>query len=211
MLDGRHALMIGLFGLLTACGSSDAGEKASAGGGLSATSPAGGSAGSSALNASSGASGSSGSSPGSGSGGQLTGLRAEMLQQVNAVRASGADCGGNLRPAVAPLQWNDLAESAALGHSQYLQTTNTFSHTGSAGSSVGTRLTVAGYTWSSVGENIAAGQPSVTGVVQAWVASAGHCENLMNGTFVDIGVALVNGASGNTYANYWTMVLARSK
>ena len=40
-----------------------------------------------------------------------------------------------------------------------------------------------------------------------WMNSPGHCANLMNPGFTDIGVACVKGGSGNTYGTYWTMDL----
>lgn len=83
-------------------------------------------------------------------------------------------------------------------------THNFFSHTGSDGSTLGTRATAAGYVWSSLGENIAAGQATVTEVVDGWMKSDGHCANLMNPGYRDIGVACVAGSSSNTYRTYWT-------
>ena len=67
-------------------------------------------------------------------------------------------------------------EAAALGPSMDMANSNFFSHTGSNGQSVGTRATQAGYTWSTVGENIAAGLSftavsAVSAVVQAWIDS----------------------------------------
>ena len=81
---------------------------------------------------------------------------------------------------------------------------NFFSHTGSNGSTLGDRATAAGYAWSSLGENIAAGQASVAEVVDGWMKSDGHCANLMNAGFRDIGVACVAGNANTTYRTYWT-------
>ena len=133
-----------------------------------------------------------------------------MLARVNLWRASGANCGseGNFGPAPA-VAWNDLLTNAAAGHSQDMVDHNLFSHTGSNGSTLGQRVTAAGYTWQAVGENIAAGQTTINGVVDGWIASPGHCANIMNPAYVHIGVACINGTSSDTYPTYWTMDLAK--
>jgi uncharacterized protein YkwD len=140
----------------------------------------------------------------------LSNFTSAMLARVNQWRASGANCGieGNFGPAPA-LAWNDLLTQAAAGHSQDMVTHNFFSHTGSNGSSLGQRVTAVGYNWSAVGENIAAGQTSINSVVDGWIASPGHCANIMNAAFVHVGVACINGTSSNTYSTYWTMDLGK--
>jgi uncharacterized protein YkwD len=61
-----------------------------------------------------------------------------------------------------------------------------------------------------VGENIAAGYASVNAVVDGWMASDGHCANVMGANFRDVGVACV-AASGSRYGSYWTMNLGRPR
>jgi uncharacterized protein YkwD len=61
--------------------------------------------------------------------------------------------------------------------------------------------------WQSVGENIAGGQPSVALVMAGWMASPGHCANIMQASFRDIGVACVSAGVSDTYRTYWTMTL----
>ncbi|MGB7184438.1 MAG: CAP domain-containing protein [Burkholderiaceae bacterium] len=138
----------------------------------------------------------------------LTSFQTDILDRVNAVRLQGTACGGNTMPAVPSVQWNTLTEAAAQAHSQFMKDSNNLSHTGQNGSSVGDRLTAAGYTWSAVGENIAAGYPTGAAVVQGWIDSVDHCRNLMSSNFRHLGVAVVQGAATNNYGQYWTMVLA---
>ena len=57
-----------------------------------------------------------------------------------------------------------------------------------------------GISYTSAGENIAMGQTTPEQVVQAWMDSQGHRENIMNPSFTQIGVGYV--ASGN----YWTQM-----
>ena len=134
---------------------------------------------------------------------------ASALEQLNAARAVARPCGTTLMPAVAPLRWNAALEQAAVGHSEWMQANNTFSHTGADGSTVGTRATAAGYAWKMVGENIAAGQRDVPSVIAAWLESEGHCRNIMHPDFVDVALALKPGTSSNTYRTWWTLDFGR--
>lgn len=134
---------------------------------------------------------------------------ASALEQLNAARAVARTCGTTLMPAVPPLRWNAALEQAAVGHSEWMQANDTFSHTGADGSTVGTRVTAAGYAWKMVGENIAAGQPDVTSVIAAWRASEGHCRNIMHPDFVDVALAMKPGTSSNTYRTWWTLDFGR--
>jgi uncharacterized protein YkwD len=135
----------------------------------------------------------------------LANFQADMLAAVNARRRAGASCGthGNF-PAAADLTWNANLTQAAAAHSDDMVANNFFSHTGSNGSTLGDRATAAGYAWSSLGENIAAGQASVAEVVDGWMKSDGHCANLMNANFRDIGVACIAGNANTSYRTYWT-------
>ena len=137
-----------------------------------------------------------------------TSFQNDLLQQVNAARASARSCGGVLRPAAGALAWSSPLQVAAARHSTDMAQNNFFSHTGSDGSSVGTRATAAGYSWRGVGENIAAGQATVAAVMNGWLASAGHCNNIMGSDYNDVALACVS-QSGTNYGRYWTMVLGR--
>lgn len=139
----------------------------------------------------------------------LPGFQAELLEAVNAVRQSGASCGTRgAMPPVAALAWHPLLAQAALGHGQDMVSRNFFSHTGSNSSDVGDRVAAAGYAATRAGENLGAGQRSVASVMAAWLASEGHCANLMNAAYRELGVACVQGGTANPYPTYWTMVLA---
>ena len=133
-----------------------------------------------------------------------------MLDAVNAFRAGTRDCGtrGVFSPAPA-LAWNCQLESAAREHSADMANNNFFSHTGSDESGLGDRATAAGYAWSALGENIAAGYSSVSSVLQGWIDSDGHCANLMGASFKEMGAARQDNPA-STYGSYWTQVFGRS-
>lgn len=135
-------------------------------------------------------------------------FQAELLERINALRASGATCGGVAYPAVAALTWNSRLTNAAAGHSNDMATRNYFDHASPEGTTMGQRITAAGYTWSTAAENIAAGYGSVNAVMNGWIGSAGHCVNLMNANVREVGVACVVAPLASDYSNYWTMNLA---
>ena len=85
--------------------------------------------------------------------------------------------------------WNEALAEAALAHSRDMASRDYFSHADPSGASVRQRATRAGYRWRYVGENIAAGLGSPEQVVAGWLASPGHCANLMSPDFVDMGAA----------------------
>jgi uncharacterized protein YkwD len=139
-----------------------------------------------------------------------TGFQDEMLTAVNAARATQQDCGGTIMPPVPALTWDTQLEQAADKHSNDMANYDFFSHTGSDGSSVSTRVTAQGYTWSSVGENIAAGQKDVDAVMTSWIDSPGHCLNIMSANFTQMGASFVTNSS-TQYGIYWTQVFAKPR
>jgi uncharacterized protein YkwD len=87
---------------------------------------------------------------------------------------------------------------------------NFFSHTGSDGLTVGDRVRNAGYDWSAVGENIAAGQQTINTVMMVWLESPGHCANIMRPIYTEFGAASYS-VYGSDYSIYWTQVFARPR
>jgi len=142
----------------------------------------------------------------------LADFQAEALRLINAHRAAGAQCGsrGTFGPTT-PLAWNNALTQAALVHAEDMLTRERFSHTGSDGSTAGDRATAAGYPWSALGENIAAGYPTVAVVVAAWMDSPGHCANLMQPAFREIGMVCLSGSASTKYWTYWSQSLGASQ
>lgn len=132
----------------------------------------------------------------------------EVLNLVNQARANSRMCGTTFFDAAGELQWNEKLFNAAFSHSTDMATNNFFSHTGANGSSLGERVSKAGYKWSSLGENIAAGYPTADSVIQGWLNSPGHCANLMKANATELGVANVRSETAN-FGMYWTLVIAR--
>lgn len=102
------------------------------------------------------------------------------------------------------MKWNDLLFSASARHSQDMAARNYFSHTSPEGVTFSQRIANEGYFGWAAGENIAAGQSSVSSVMSAWLTSEGHCRNIMQPLLNEVAVACV---AGGSYGNYWTMDL----
>jgi uncharacterized protein YkwD len=136
-------------------------------------------------------------------------LDAQVLAAVNAARAEPRRCGDQQFQAAAPLRWNAALTRAALAHSSDMAAHRYFSHQEKNGSVVDDRASRAGYAWTRIGENIAAGQKSVAEAVDGWLDSPGHCANIMNPGFDEMGLAYaVNPERGRIY---WTQVLGRRR
>jgi len=131
-----------------------------------------------------------------------------VLELVNQHRAQGADCGseGSFDPAP-PLTMNGLLLEAARRHSQDMGERNYFSHDspdGPNGDTMSDRIENAGYTgWMTIGENIACGLSSPDDTMAGWMASDGHCANIMSPHFEEIGVGYAQ-VDGSDYVFYWT-------
>lgn len=119
-----------------------------------------------------------------------------MLQLVNEARSKGCQCGDTYYPAAPSLLWNDQLATAAFTHSNDMYENDYFSHTALDGSNGGIRIQRAGYAWRTYGENIAMGYRTEKEVVDGWLQSPGHCKNIMNKSFKEVGVARVG--------TYWT-------
>ncbi|GAA0630536.1 CAP domain-containing protein [Streptomyces thermocarboxydovorans] len=116
-----------------------------------------------------------------------TGDVARVVELVNAERAK-AGCSA--------VTVNSKLTKAAQDHSEDMAATGNMSHTGSDGSTPDQRITRAGYSWSAYGENVAYGYSTPEQVMEGWMNSPGHRENILNCNFKEIGV----GRSGT----YWT-------
>lgn len=129
-------------------------------------------------------------------------LEDEILVIVNQRRAEGANCGsaGSFGPA-GPLTMNPALRCAARVHSKQMVEEDFFDHTTPWGESPWDRMAAAGYSYSTAGENIAAGNSTAASTMQQWMDSDGHCGNIMKPDFTEIGVGYFPGGG---YGHYWT-------
>ncbi|WP_194165214.1 CAP domain-containing protein [Deinococcus terrestris] len=129
-----------------------------------------------------------------------SGYAGRVLELTNAARAQARTCGATSFAAAPALTYNAQLEQAAQGHATDMATRNYFSHTSQDGRTMAQRISATGYAWRTIGENIAAGQTTPEQVVAGWLASEGHCRNIMNPSFRELGVGY---AQGGSYRHYW--------
>ena len=134
-------------------------------------------------------------------------VSARVLSLVNDARSRQRRCGSQAFGAGKPLTPNAQLGRAALLHSQEMAKGSFMGHQGRDGSTPAQRVARTGYRWAAVGENVAAGPGTAEEVMAGWLASPGHCANIMNARFSEMGVAfVVNGQ--DDYGVYWTLSLA---
>ncbi|MEE3635881.1 CAP domain-containing protein [Pseudomonas sp. AL 58] len=127
----------------------------------------------------------------------------KLLEQINSARAQARQCGTQPFGATTPLVWNATLATAAEGHTRSMANNNFFDHKDRDGRTPGDRAELAGYSGQLIGENIAAGQDTVRKVVDGWLASPGHCANLMNPRFRELGAAYAVDPKSDA-GIYWT-------
>lgn len=117
-------------------------------------------------------------------------VRARVLELINEARASGRTCGTERLPAAPPLSPSDTLRKAAQRHADDMARRGYFDHRGADGSAPRDRVMRAGYSPRLTGENIAFAPESAEEVVAGWLASPGHCANIMDARFVETGVGV---------------------
>jgi uncharacterized protein YkwD len=120
-------------------------------------------------------------------------IRARVVELVNAARGKPRRCGTERFAAAPPVSASRQLNDAAASHARDMARRKFFEHRGSNGSQPKDRVRSAGYQPRLTGENIAYGPESAEEVVAGWLGSPGHCANIMDSRFQDIGVGLATG------------------
>ena len=127
---------------------------------------------------------------------EITALEDEVTRLTNQERErAGCD----------PLATDERLRSSARGHSEDMAVNDYFDHTGRDGRSPFDRMADAGYP-NPAAENIAFGYPTPADVMAGWMDSEGHRNNILNCSFVAIGVGLAFNGDGRPY---WTQNFGR--
>ena len=134
-------------------------------------------------------------------------LATRALQLVNEARARGTRCGERSFAPAPPVKLSGTLAGVALGHAADMAQHNYFEHEDRAGHSPADRVRAVGYQEKLVGENIAYGPKSADEVVQGWLDSPGHCENIMDPRFAEMGIAYAAGRASKR-GLYWVQLLA---
>ena len=101
----------------------------------------------------------------------------------------------------APLTWNVEVAMVARAHSQDMVDRDFFAHTNPDGASPFDRMDAAGIDFSGAAENIAWGYPTAEAVLDGWLNSTGHRNNIENCNLTEHGVGLVG--------SHWTHLFIR--
>jgi uncharacterized protein YkwD len=128
-------------------------------------------------------------------------IHTRVVELVNVARSKGRRCGSERFAAAPSLSVSKTLDDAAARHARDMARRNFFEHRGSNGSTPKERVLRAGYRPRLTGENIAYGPESAEEVVAGWLASPGHCANIMEPRFRDIGVGVATGRKRG--AIYW--------
>lgn len=132
------------------------------------------------------------------------------LQLVNEVRARGARCGDRAFAPAPPVRLSQTLGGVAFGHADDMAKHNYFEHEDLMGRSPADRVRAVGYQERLVGENIAYGPKSAEEVVQGWLDSPGHCENIMDPRFAEMGIAYAAGQASRR-GLFWVQLLVAPK
>ena len=116
-----------------------------------------------------------------------------MLKLINNARAAAG---------VEPLCYNKKLINASLDWANRMRDLGFFDHVDpETGSTIGARVSEAGYQWQTVGENIAKGQETDVQAFNSWWNSKGHRENMLNCNFRHLGWAMVDRIWVQIFAN----------
>lgn len=127
----------------------------------------------------------------------------KLLKAINSARGQARQCGGRAYAAAPALAWNNLLAGVATDHSRDMANNQYFDHKDKEGRTPGDRAELAGYGAQLVGENIAAGRDNAGAVVEGWLASPGHCANLMNPGYSELGAGYATNPKSDA-GIYWT-------
>jgi uncharacterized protein YkwD len=103
----------------------------------------------------------------------------QVVQQTNALRRERG---------LPPLALNTQLSRSAQTYTKAMATQDFFSHTGADGSTWQQRILATGYDFSSAAENLAIGYATPDRVIQGWMNSPGHRDNMLSVQVQEIGV-----------------------
>ena len=122
---------------------------------------------------------------------EVSAFEQEVLELTNVERT---------KAGLAPLTLDTELSKVARIKSQDMKDQNYFSHTSPTYGSPFDMMKTFGISYTSAAENIAQGQTTPEAVVQAWMNSQGHRENILNANYTHIGIGHVSDG------NYWTQM-----
>jgi uncharacterized protein YkwD len=98
------------------------------------------------------------------------------------------------------LRANGRLDRSAQGWTNEMVSHRDFTH----GADFASRISAVGFNWSNVAENIAAGFQTPASVVRGWMASTGHCQNILSPVYRMVGTGVSLGAPSAYTHGTWT-------
>jgi len=121
------------------------------------------------------------------------GWRRPMMARLNQVRVAAG---------LTPVRGCAALRRTAVDYAQQMAAQDSFGHIAPDGTGPGERMRSHGYLYRFGAENIAAGQRTVTQVMDAWIASPEHYANILDPRVTHVGLGFA--ASGSSrYGTYW--------
>jgi uncharacterized protein YkwD len=130
----------------------------------------------------------------------LTGIRAELLEMVNAER----------RKARAPLlRLQQQLNQTAQGYAEDMLARDFYGHKSPEGTTVMDRAQAEGYRGRTTGENLANGAESVDEVMRGWMESKAHRENILHHPYREVGFGVAIGKKTDGYRILWVQCFGK--
>lgn len=125
---------------------------------------------------------------------------ADVLQRVNNERRNAG---------LAPVRYSAMLEQQAAAYACELIEYHFFAHVNPVTrSTLADRADEFGYAYWVIGENLAAGQTTPAKVMEDWMNSPGHRENILNPDFTELGVSV---RVGGDHDIYWVQEFGRPR
>ncbi|WP_214483148.1 CAP domain-containing protein [Bacillus sp. SM2101] len=105
-----------------------------------------------------------------------------------------------------PLTLSDEVTDVAQVKAKDMRDNNYFDHVSPTYGEPGDMLINFGVNYRMSGENIAAGHTTPEDVVEGWMNSEGHRENILRPAFTEIGIGYIEGNEDNEYSTYWVQM-----
>ncbi|HEX6626688.1 MAG TPA: CAP domain-containing protein [Gemmatimonadaceae bacterium] len=102
-----------------------------------------------------------------------------------------------LRPLVFNAQLNQMASIQARNMAYYQRMAHTLPN--ATLPTLGDRAHYVGYTYGRIAENVALGYPNAETVVEGWMNSRGHRQNILDSGVLETGIAVARSATGGLY------------
>lgn len=134
-------------------------------------------------------------------------IRFQVLDLVNEARSRPRRCGRERYAAAPAVVMSNTLTRAARDHAVDMADRHYFDHTALDGTQPRDRVKRYGYRSTLTGENIAYGPESAEEVVTGWLDSPGHCANIMDPRFREMGIAYA--VANRQERIYWVQVFAR--